>query len=427
MAFIFSIQKASNLHIDDENLLSDLNRVAKPLTPSLEGNLNEILEVTRNKSIVALGESTHGTKEFNDIKASIIKEMIKFQNLKVIAIESEFSGLESLTKYLMEDPDDLNSEQVVVADSIRSYIKHSGLYGIYRTQEIYSLIKWIKEYNLTKTRAERVALVGIDMQNTSLIISSILKSSYLINKLSSDDLKLFHKMEELFKFVNYPKISKEDLGALLMLLARLKENCKKNLGQSCREIDCQYVKLLEQSLQLRKKKLSFHLYGCYRDKFLAENVLWYFQSLNNGCKMALWSHNGHIAHAKVSKMDRMGLHLRSELQEKYYALAFTFDSGSVRIYDFEGDRKYKEFFYSSTENAKAIEFLFKKIKYENFFLNFKELSQETQHSINNFKYMRVIGATHQTAPKKDYFLQPMAKSFDGVIFQKKTQAAVNLF
>lgn len=85
---------------------------------------------------------------------------------------------------------------MIKSDSLVNYLSRYRPSGVYEAQEIYDLIKWIKEYNLSKTHHDRMHFFGIDTQGPYSIAS---KTSDLLPQLSNVDKESFKDLEELKK------------------------------------------------------------------------------------------------------------------------------------------------------------------------------------------------------------------------------------
>ena len=146
-------------------------------------------------------------------------------------------------------------------------------------------------------------------------------------------------------------------------------------------------------------------------------------------KVILWAHNGHIAHARLSKSYRMGYHLKNELGEKYYALALAFNEGASRIFDVEGSpRTYKNFNYPASLKTNSLEFALKDVGHPVFILDLQKVQTEhlAKGHLQKAKYMRVIGAEYLEPDSKNYSWVPILESFDGILFFQKTKAAESI-
>lgn len=96
--------KAQNAEID--NYVKELNNIVKGFRPDDFDIKNTFLidnKLLSNKLIIAMGESTHGTKEFNLYRSKLIKELILYSNLKTALIESDYCASLALNDFLLSD------------------------------------------------------------------------------------------------------------------------------------------------------------------------------------------------------------------------------------------------------------------------------------------------------------------------------------
>lgn len=61
------------------------------------------------KTVVGLGESTHGTAEFTAIRAEIVKQLVTENNYRVFILEAEFAACEKMNHYLQTGEGNLDS------------------------------------------------------------------------------------------------------------------------------------------------------------------------------------------------------------------------------------------------------------------------------------------------------------------------------
>ena len=118
---------------------------------STKNDLSFLLNELRGKSIVGLGEASHGTREFFVQKARIIEYLISKCNFKLLAFECQQSMMVPINKYLQTGEGNL-----------KELMKPMALYS---TEEIYNLFQRIRQYNKDKTSENRVALIGVDRED----------------------------------------------------------------------------------------------------------------------------------------------------------------------------------------------------------------------------------------------------------------------
>jgi erythromycin esterase-like protein len=98
-----------------------------------------------DKSIVALGESTHGTSEFVTLRHRMIQYMVEHLNFRVIAIEANFTAADSINEYIL-------GGQGSAKNAVKS-IKQSWVYD---NQEFFQLVEWLREFNKGQSEANKV-------------------------------------------------------------------------------------------------------------------------------------------------------------------------------------------------------------------------------------------------------------------------------
>lgn len=86
-------QNKNNLDLQTASLTQALEHEIYPLTENpLKWKNNDLgfLDSIADKSIVALGEATHGTAEFFNAKHRIFKYLVEKHNFKIFAFEADF-------------------------------------------------------------------------------------------------------------------------------------------------------------------------------------------------------------------------------------------------------------------------------------------------------------------------------------------------
>lgn len=105
-------------------------------------------KILKGKTIIGLGEASHGTQEFYFQKRRIAKYLISQDNYRIVAFESPTTYIEPINKYIQTGEGDL-----------KSMLKSMGLYN---SEEMYKLCEWLKSFNKSKSPRDRVKLIGFD-------------------------------------------------------------------------------------------------------------------------------------------------------------------------------------------------------------------------------------------------------------------------
>ena len=103
------------------------------------------------KTVVGLGEASHGTREFYNQKARIIEYLINECNFKLLAFEFQQSLIAPINLYVLTGDGNLKELMAQMA--------------LYNTEEIYNLFQLIRQYNKDKATDDKVVITGFDHQD----------------------------------------------------------------------------------------------------------------------------------------------------------------------------------------------------------------------------------------------------------------------
>jgi len=140
-------------------------------------------------------------------------------------------------------------------------------------------------------------------------------------------------------------------------------------------------------------------------------------------KAILWAHNVHIAKTKSlnQPLIPMGNYLKSNLNERYYALGFGFNSGQFTA---QLNNK-REIFPITVKEAKkgSSDQRFSECNSPLFFLNFNQPTKTSMipNWLNQPTSSRNISATYYK--KGSYRSHILTDSYDGIIFIRETTAS----
>lgn len=133
-----------------------LSANALPLAAPCAGDpyedLQSLHEVLKGVRVVGLGESTHGTREFFQLKHRLLEFLVRERGFRAPAMEAGESAALAVDAYVGGAP----------GDAVRLVSRLD--FRTWRTREILAMVQWMREHNRTVPAAERVRFVGIDPQ-----------------------------------------------------------------------------------------------------------------------------------------------------------------------------------------------------------------------------------------------------------------------
>lgn len=301
-----------------------------PLTINKQDLTEQLLllkDLFSSKSIIGMGEATHGSREFFQIKNGVFQWLVNNCNYRVFGIEATYGGCCYINDFVKSGEGNI--------DSVMVYLD----FWTWQTEEVRDLILWIKDYNAQAENLDKISFYGFDMQNFYSPVQY----------LNDYAKKYFSEQYDKIKAISFPILGKTELK-IYQLLQNKKNKFEDTLRQTHQmladwvlfnknNIETTQSKNQFQDLQLCIENLgqaitslSVNNASRYRDSCMAYNVLT-IQKLENK-KMFIWAHNGHINFARadnyVGNGLYMGEHLKKNRGDAYYAIGFVFNQGSFQ-------------------------------------------------------------------------------------------------
>ncbi|MES2180060.1 MAG: erythromycin esterase family protein [Gemmatimonadota bacterium] len=110
--------------------------------------------LTNSARIIGIGEQTHGTSEFSRMKLRLITHGVLTQQVSVVGLENVPAPVLPINRFLHGEAANVDSLML-------------GLSRLWRTEELKSVIMWLRSHNEAQRRrgAREVDMIGIDVQN----------------------------------------------------------------------------------------------------------------------------------------------------------------------------------------------------------------------------------------------------------------------
>ncbi len=275
--------------------------------------------------VVSVGEATHGTREFFQMKHRMLEFLVSEMGFTAFAIEANLPECRALNDYVLEGKG--NPRQ--------------GLDGIYfwtwNTQEVLAMVEWMRQWNADPAHVRKVRFYGFDSQTTT-VAYKLVKA-----RLDQDDPALGAWMGKALS-----ALGEASHGATDPATAKGLQEAAAELG---RRLDAKtsFDPFLRRCARILEQKLNMDLdpqgRGEARDLSMAENVRWILDQEGPKGRVMLWAHNGHVQTGNdQGGGPSMGGYLRKALGADMVVLGFAFREGSFQAIDMASpEKKLREF------------------------------------------------------------------------------------
>jgi erythromycin esterase len=275
--------------------------------------------VAQSARVLGIGEATHGSREFNDMRLALTKRAVEHSGFRIVAIEASAMRLEQLDAYVSNR-----------APASALQLTESGWIG---RRTLRALVIWLRGWNLAHP-ADRVRLVGVDAGDFLPALPRVratLRSVYGERAVTQWDplereLAAADSQGAVFGDSRVAPGVRDTLFQLANILTLDAPVLRRVHGDSIPRFLISAFRSFTQFADYNSGSTSL---SHHRDWYMAANVLRALDEAGPRSKALYWAHNAHVAHRdRTPASGTTGGVLHAALGCGYQAIAQTFSEGS---------------------------------------------------------------------------------------------------
>jgi erythromycin esterase len=280
-------------------------------------DMRALKSVIGGARIVALGEATHGTREFIQVKHRLIEYLVTELGFSVFAIEASLPDAMAVNDYIVHG----RGTAAVALAGMRFWITD--------TEEVLQMIEWMREYNASPAHARKLRFYGFDMQYTSAAATGVVD---FIGQAAPQQRDKVAAAMEPFRTEAWQGTFADLASDVRLATRRRVEEVGSLLDQHRDDSEewrraRRYVAVIVQAMDVVAPAAAQR--GSARDRAMAENVEWIAEN-HPGERMILWAANGHISRLDAEGTRSMGSFLAARHGQDYLAVALAFGEGAFQ-------------------------------------------------------------------------------------------------
>lgn len=387
-------------------------------------DLRPLKSLFENRTVIGLGESTHGTREFFRVKHRLIRFLVTELDIRVFGLETGFAGTLVINDYVLRG----QGEPEEVLD---------GLGWHARTQEVLRLIEWLREFNKDRPRAEQVKFYGIDEGSGRESIKAVKDYLQRIDPVFYDEHQ--EKLAELESFRDWGEDVREER-------LNTAKDTHSVLEDQLIEFEAEYIakssrdawRLAKHHLDIFDQAREYALLSAredwvgsreHRDRSMADNVDWILD-YEGADQIVIWAHDGHIRNGRVeSSMPEpaatMGWYLAERYGADYYALGLEFGTGSFQAYpnpDRADENSLQEWSFENPREE-SVPAVFQGVDHSVFLLDmdYATGNDRLREWLKHEREILSIGALfYEDEIERHYNHSLLPKEFDGLLYVEES-------
>lgn len=411
-----------------------VNRLAASVVPVSDSitTYAPLVERIGDAQIVLLGEATHGTHEFYQIRAELSKQLIVEKGFNAIAIEGDWPDAYAVQQYTHGQGYTQARDALACFDRFPTWM--------WRNVPILEFAEWLHSYNQTIASQQSVGFYGLDVYSLYRSIEVILHELKKIDPVVAREAESYYACLAQYRHdpqaYGYAVFAGQIASCEFEVVQQLKKMQRELWGFLAEnKITADEVLNLEQNAHVVKNAEQY-----YRQLFLDRVSNWnlrdshMFQTLKalirhyklkgiQKPKIIVWAHNSHVGNAAATQMGRHGEYnigqlAREQFGDQAFSVGFTTYHGTVSAASgWHGMVERKKVRDALPESYEA---LFHALEIPQFML----MLAGNESVVPQQMLERAIGVVYQPQTERlsHYFDAQLARQFDAIIHCDATRA-----
>lgn len=393
-----------------------------------------LLDSVGERSLVLLGEATHGTQEFYRMRAEITLRLIAEQGFDAVVVEADWPDAYRLNLFMRGEGEDVGAASAF--DDFERFPR-----WMWRNEEVLRFAQALRAHNLERPAERRVGFYGMDMY--SLYRSAEAVVDYL-SSVDEEQAAIARRQYAALDHVRDPQrygyeavygVRPDCRQAVRERLLALWKHAPEYLGRDGRPAADAFF-FAERNAQVVASAESYYraMFGPraeswnLRDRHMVDTLLalqGHLRSHGGTGRIVVWAHNSHLGDARATEMSfagewNVGQLIRQRLGEAEALLVgFTTYTGTVTAaYEWDGEAECRDVLPA---RADSYESLFRDTRLDRFYL---PLQGEVARVLRTPMRERAIGVLYRpdTELQSHYFMASLPSQFDAVFHLDETQA-----
>lgn len=317
-----------------KTLPSLILRSSESFTGVKDANFTSLLRRIGDARVVLIGEASHGTAEFYELRAAITRRLIEEQGFRIVAAEADWPDASRIDHYVRHR--ETSPAEWTAFARFPTWM--------WRNVEVRQFVDWLHDYNMAFEPADRTGFYGLDLYSLYVSARAVIEFLEIVDPDLAEVARWRYgcltPYEDDPATYGYAALTgkyrscETDVANMLRELFARRQSWAHKDGE--RFFDAAQNAALVANAERYYRVMYYGSRESWnlRDTHMFETLLRLLDARGSDSKAVVWAHNSHIGDAAATEMWARGEHNIGHLcQEKFgslsYRIGFGTDHGTV--------------------------------------------------------------------------------------------------
>lgn len=317
-----------------KTLPSLILRSSESFTGVNDANFTSLLRRIGDARVVLIGEASHGTAEFYELRAAITRRLIEEQGFRIVAAEADWPDASRIDHYVRHR--ETSPAEWTAFARFPTWM--------WRNVEVRQFVDWLHDYNMAFEPADRTGFYGLDLYSLYVSARAVIEFLEIVDPDLAEVARWRYgcltPYEDDPATYGYAALTgkyrscETDVANMLRELFARRQSWAHKDGE--RFFDAAQNAALVANAERYYRVMYYGSRESWnlRDTHMFETLLRLLDARGSDSKAVVWAHNSHIGDAAATEMWARGEHNIGHLcQEKFgslsYRIGFGTDHGTV--------------------------------------------------------------------------------------------------
>lgn len=410
-----------------------VSEACEPMTAIETVDLSPLLNRIGDARLVLLGEASHGSREFYQMRQRITRELIEHAGFRFVAVEADWPDAALVDAYVRRSAD--------TNEPVRSGFRRFPQW-MWRNTDVLEFVDWLRVHN-DRDPIHAVGFHGLDLYSLHESIQQVL--SYLddvdpklaeMARLRYACLTPYESDPAAYGMAAVSRRYREcepDVVAVLQELCRRRGSYRTGRGEAFLDAEHNAAVVRDAERYYRAMYYGGEESWNLRDRHMFDTLQALMAFHGPAAKAVVWAHNSHLGDARATAMSNHGqLNVGQLVRQAYgpdsYHVGFGTDHGTVLAASAWG--RDPEVMDVQPAKSRSYERLFHQADPSAFLLPLRrdDLEPALRRSLEEERLERAIGVIYrpQTELASHYFGAVLPAQFDEYCWFDTTNAVIPL-